>query len=310
MSQTIRALVIDDEVDLCYITKEFLERNKDLEVDIADSVARARTALVEKHYDVIVSDYQMPSEDGIQFLRSLRSSQNSVPFILFTGKGREEVVIQALNSGADSYLQKGGQLSSIYAEMEHHIRVAVGKRRAEEALRKRDEQLALVIEGASMGTWDWQVQTGACEYNERWAEIAGYALAELSPASIDTWADLIHKEDIARSNDLLQKNLSGDRPMYEVEVRVLHKDGHWVWVLDSGKVVERDGAGRPIRMTGTRTDISEKKGAEEMLRQTMAELRRFNTLTVDREHRMIELKKEVNVLLRNAGKDERYRAIE
>ncbi len=137
----IRVLAVDDEPELGYLSKEFLERPGDIKVDIFTSVAEARTALLEIRYDAIVSDYQMPSEDGIQFLRSLRALGDQTPFILFTGKGREEVVIEALNNGADSYLQKGGMPAPMYVELEHRIRTAVCKRQADKEVEQRNRKL-------------------------------------------------------------------------------------------------------------------------------------------------------------------------
>ncbi|MEI6795746.1 MAG: PAS domain S-box protein, partial [Methanomassiliicoccales archaeon] len=137
----IHILAVDDEPALCELTKSFLESSEAMEVDIACSVAEARTALGQKHYDVIVSDYQMPIEDGIRFLKSLRGKGDHIPFILFTGKGREDVVIEALNHGADSYLQKGGAPQAQFAELEHMIRTAVERRRAEHALIRLNECL-------------------------------------------------------------------------------------------------------------------------------------------------------------------------
>jgi len=94
-------------------------------VETACSVSEAMAALGQRHFDVIVSDYQMPEEDGIQFLKSLRAAGDRMPFILFTGKGREEVVIEALNQGADSYLQKGGDPRAQFAELANMIERAV-----------------------------------------------------------------------------------------------------------------------------------------------------------------------------------------
>ena len=128
----IRILVVDDEPELCILSKEFLDIPGEINVDIAYSVKEARNALANVRYQVIVSDYQMAGEDGIQFLKSLRSKGDNTPFILFTGKGREEVVIEALNNGADAYLQKGGMPRPMYAELEHRIRAAAAKRLADE----------------------------------------------------------------------------------------------------------------------------------------------------------------------------------
>ena len=136
------------------------------------------------------------------------------------------------------------------------------RRLAEQALLESRDQLASVIDGTRAGIWDWNVQTGETGFNERWAEIVGYTLDELQPISIRTWVDLCHPDDLARSNDLLGRHFAGVLDYYDFECRMRHKDGHWVWVHDRGRVVQRDAEGRPWRMTGTHTDISRRKAEE------------------------------------------------
>lgn len=151
--------------------------------------------------------------------------------------------------------------------------------RAEEALRKSEEQLALAIEGSGVGLWDWYVHTGEVEYNERWAEIAGFTLAELAPVSINTWTRLCHPDDLSRSDMLLREHFEKRSPMYECEIRIRHKDGRWIWILDRGKVVEWDAEGRPIRMTGTHLDINSRKQIEDALRIANKKLNLLSSIT-------------------------------
>lgn len=143
----ISVLYVDDEEPLLHLGKTFLERcSPDIRVETAPSAQRALEKLVSGKYDAIVSDYQMPGMDGIAFLREIRSRGWNIPFIVFTGKGREEIVIQAINFGADYYLQKGGDPKSQFAELIHQIQQAVAKRRAEEELRESRKRLADIID--------------------------------------------------------------------------------------------------------------------------------------------------------------------
>ncbi len=132
-------------------------------------------------------------------------------------------------------------------------------------LKEKSKQLALVIDSTAAGIWDWQVQTGEVVYNERWAEIIGYTLEELSPSGFDTWTNLAHPGDLKLSGKLLEQHWSGEIDRYYCEARMKHKKGHWVWVLDSGKVVEWFDDGKPKRMIGTHLDISARKKNEKML---------------------------------------------
>ena len=136
-----------------------------------------------------------------------------------------------------------------------------------------EEHLAFAVEGSETGLWDWMVQTGELECNERWAQIVGYSLEELAPLSIETWRKLAHPEDIEKSDNLLEKCFNSEMNFYECEVRMLHRDGHWVYVLDRGKVMECGDDGKPVRMSGTYHDITERKKTEAALRESELALR-------------------------------------
>jgi len=107
-SPLVRVLYVDDEVALLELARIFLEQRGGMVVDITTDPREVLRMIMSDRYDVIVSDYQMPEMDGITLLKRVREEGSQVPFIIFTGRGREEVVIEALNSGADFYLQKGG----------------------------------------------------------------------------------------------------------------------------------------------------------------------------------------------------------
>ena len=115
----ISILYVDDENALLEVTKMYLETSEKLVVDIVESANKGLEKLRSSLYDVIVSDYQMPEMDGIAFLKAVRSQSLDIPFILFTGRGREEIVIEAISNGADFYLQKGGDPKAQFAELAH-----------------------------------------------------------------------------------------------------------------------------------------------------------------------------------------------
>lgn len=123
-----------------------------------------------------------------------------------------------------------------------------------------------LIEGTNVGTWEWNVQSGATIFNERWAEIVGYTLEELAPISIETWMKLAHPDDIEESGKRLNACFERKSEFYEFEARMKHKNGHWVWVYDRGKVFEWTEDGKPLWMYGTHQDITQRKLKEEELR--------------------------------------------
>lgn len=125
-----------------------------------------------------------------------------------------------------------------------------------------------VLEGTNVGTWEWNVQTGETMFNERWADIVGYTLEELAPISIETRMNLAHPDDLEESGKRLTACFEKKSEFYEFEARMKHKDGHWVWVHDRGKVMVWTDDGKPLWMYGTHQDISKRKKAEEESKRT------------------------------------------
>ena len=144
--EPVKVLHVDDEVGFLKVAKQILETKDNFKVDTASSVEEAIKKLEVNSYDVIVSDYQMPGRDGLQFYKELRKSGNDTPFILFTGKGREEVAIKALNLGADYYLNKIGSPETVYGEVTFAVKRIVNKKRIECANLQHKEFLENVLE--------------------------------------------------------------------------------------------------------------------------------------------------------------------
>lgn len=145
------------------------------------------------------------------------------------------------------------------------------QKQAEAELLAQKQRLDYILQGTHVGTWEWNVQTGETTFNEQWAAILGYTLAELSPVSIETWVRFSHPEDLETSNQLLQRHFRGELDYYECESRMLHKNGEWVWVLDRGKVATWSPEGTPLMMFGTHQEITEQKRAEEKVRGLLHE---------------------------------------
>ncbi|MDO8873413.1 MAG: PAS domain S-box protein [Methanoregula sp.] len=142
----ISVLYVDDEPALLDLGKKFLEHGGMFAIETTSSSKDALVLLKKRDYDGIISDYQMPEMDGIALLKKVRSRYPDLPFILFTGKGREEIVIQAFDAGADYYVQKGTDIHSQFRELSHKIIQAVEKRHAERALKASEERYRNVVE--------------------------------------------------------------------------------------------------------------------------------------------------------------------
>ncbi len=142
------------------------------------------------------------------------------------------------------------------------------RKEAELSLLESQQRLDMAIKGTNAGTWDWRIREGLTIFNDRWAEIIGYSLEELDPVSIETWENFTHPDDLMVSNANLEEHFRGETEFYDCRVRMQHKQGHWVWIWDRGRVVERGENGEPLRMIGTHVDITEQMEAELRLRES------------------------------------------
>jgi PAS domain S-box-containing protein len=145
------------------------------------------------------------------------------------------------------------------------------RKKAADLLATERNRLSSILEGTNAGTWEWNIQTGEVIVNERWANIIGYSLNELDPVSIATWEKYTQPDDLKLSTELKQKHFKGELDYYEAEVRMFHKDGFWVWVLDRGKVTSWTSDGKPLLMSGTHQDITHRMVMESTLRQSEAQ---------------------------------------
>lgn len=166
----------------------------------------------------------------------------------------------------ESFLYTLAPLATATANLIWALRNEQQRIHTERALRESEEQLKLALEGANDGLWDWDIKNQTTYYSPRWQTMLGYEPGEVRP-NINSKEKLIHPEDSERVKETLQEHLDGKTAIYQSEHRVKTKKGKWVWILDRGKVVERDKKGRPLRIVGTHTDITERKVAEEAVRE-------------------------------------------
>ena len=178
MEGGIRVLYVDDEPALLEITRIFLEKTGEFRVDTSISAKDALENHSIPSYDAIVSDYQMPEIDGIAFLKIIRDQFGSIPFILFTGRGREEVVIAAINNGADFYLQKGGDPKAQFAELTHKIRQVVLRKQAEASSRESESRFQQLVEQAPFPITLNRLDGSILFTNKKFLDIIGWTSEE------------------------------------------------------------------------------------------------------------------------------------
>jgi len=275
-------LYVDDEPALLDIGKIYLDKSGHFRVDTAASVGEAIEILKIRTYDAIVSDYQMTDIDGIQFLRYIREHYPDIPFILFTGRGREEVVIEALNSGADFYLQKGGEPKSQFAELDYKIRTAIDRRRVQDELKNSRKQLSDLINFLPDATYAIDMKGHVIVWNRMMEELTGISPSKIIgkgnvPSALPLYqekghalADCIVRLDEEPEKEYPNLRRSGDRLIAET-YSPPQQDGKggYFWLTASPLY---DAAGKVVGAIESVRDITQRKETEEKLRHAHDEL--------------------------------------
>lgn len=137
------------------------------------------------------------------------------------------------------------------------------RKKIEEANQQNIKQLELVVNNTGVGFWDWNIISGHVDCNQRWFELTGYSKTDFSPFTVEKWSELLHPDDMPKAMSIINQHFSGEIEQYFCELRLKHKLGHWIWVLDSGKLVSRTKDNEPARMIGTIVDITQRKNAEQ-----------------------------------------------
>ena len=283
-----RILYVDDEPDLLDIGKLFLEESGDFTVTTALSAPEGIRLLEQEKFDAIISDYQMPDMDGIQFLVEVRSRFGPIPFILFTGRGREEIVIQAINSGADFYLQKGGEPGAQFAELSHKVRMAVERRTTSEALNMSETRFRTLIEKASdiirILDRDGRIIFDTAGSEHLLGYPSGFTIGK-SPM------EFIHPDDLEIVKRELSEVYASTNSGIPTAFRLRKADGSYTWVESTGKnligVPGIDGIVITTRFIDERKKAEEaKRESEEKYRtlyQQMTEGAALHQLTYDEQ---------------------------
>jgi PAS domain S-box-containing protein len=155
-------------------------------------------------------------------------------------------------------------ISSEALENEHKFRIE----KAEKQIQQQNQRLAAIVANTDLGTWEWNFQSDTLTFNEQWASVIGFTLMELTYLKFDTFISLVHPDDQERLNLIFNNHARGENEILDCEYRIQHRNKSWVWVHDVGKIIERSEVGKPLIMTGTHVNITQRKVAEESLRKS------------------------------------------
>lgn len=291
MNSRYHVLYVDDEECLLEIGKRFLEKKRELSVDTLASATLALASLSKTSYDCIVSDYQMPEMDGITFLKAVRAQWGQLPFILFTGRGREEVVIEALNSGADFYLQKGGDPVAQFAELEYKIKLSVERRRTLDELSESRQRMIDIIDHLPDATVAIDLNGTVIAWNRAIEEMTGVPSEQILGTGNHSYAipfygtrrpillDLVLKDDKEIERNYPNIIRKDNKLVSDVFIPLLYGGkGAYLWFIASPLY---DTHGNIIGAIESLRDITDRKKTEKALRESEEKYRILTEKTND-----------------------------
>jgi DNA-binding response OmpR family regulator len=207
----IKVLHVDDELSLLEVSKQILTLENNFEIENATSVDEAFKKMEKQQYDAIISDYEMPQKNGLDFLKELRAQNNTIPFILFTGKGREDIAVKALNLGADSYVDKNGSPETVYCELADIINKTVERKKSRELLAKSESKYHALVENSLQGIAILQTAPIRLAFaNGAFGKILDYSPEELMSLSPEEIMSLVYHEDRAVFFKRMENRLRGE----------------------------------------------------------------------------------------------------
>lgn len=264
--QMISVLYVDDDLSLLEISKLYLEKTGEFHIDTVESAPHALDILQHRSYDAVISDYQMPEMNGIEFLKILKKKYPTLPVIIFTGRNREEIAITAFENGADFYLQKGGKPKAQFTELSHKIRKSVEQCQTTQALKESEANYRLLAENGTDTIWLMGINGVFSYYSPAVMKLRGYTPEEANIVSLE---QTLCPESLSFIRKMFKKEAK--KPMSErwsdriIELQMYRKDGSAVWTEVSIQPI-RDKEGNLTGLQGSSRDITERKCTEEELR--------------------------------------------
>ncbi len=269
-SPKIRVLLVEDSVTDALLIDAVLSDVPDVQYEVthAERLSDALTRARETYFDIVLLDLGLPDAQGMDTFRQFHRQAPEPPVLVLAGLDDIAVGLQAIKEGAQDYLIKNKIDSPVLSRV---IRYAIDRHRAAAALATSEERFQLAVNGAAAGLWDWNIQTDVMYCAPRFKEIMGYEYHEL-PNESQAHHDAIHPNDLGLVTASLEAHLLHKSP-YDVEYRVRTRSGDYRWIESRGQALWND-SGKPYRMVGWIMDITERKCAEETLRELNTSLER------------------------------------
>lgn len=285
----IKILLVDDKSENSRLLSDILI-SQGYKVQRAISGKLAVDAALAAPPDLILLEIIMPDMNGYEVSQQLKAHPKTreIPIIFLSVIDEISEKVTALKLGDIDYITKPLQAEEILVRVENQITIIrlskqlkeqnaqlqneiqerkqaqAALKASQEAHRQSEERLNLALEASNLGLWDWNLKSGQIYRDWRWTRILGYAEHEIADNRL-AFEQLVHPEDLPAINQSLNEHLQGTNPVYEMEFRMRSKSGEWKWILSRGQVVERDHRFTPLRVTGTHTDITERKTLEREL---------------------------------------------
>lgn len=279
-------LVVDDEPANLKLLTALLTR-QGYEVRATTNGAHALDSVVAKAPDVILLDVRMPEMDGYEVCWRLKADPRTrpIPVIFISALGDSADMVRGLGLGGADYIAKPFEPLEVLARIKTHVELRRTQLRLEQAhaelerrveartaelahtaraLQEREERLRLVMDATSDGVWDYDLQTNDVAFSDRCYAMLGYRPGEFAP-SHEGFRNRIHPDDLPLVEAAIRAHLENRSPQFDVDFRIRNQAGEWAWIYGRGRVVARDGAGKPLRMVGSHADITKRKQAEQAL---------------------------------------------
>jgi len=272
MKSPIQILLLEDADGDALLIEHELRR-----AGIAHTMSRVadgagfRAALAGARPDVVLSDYKVPGFRGDAALAVVREISPELPFLCVSGTIGEDLAVELMKAGATDYVLKD-RLERLPLALRRALDEAeqrAARRQAEAAARRSNETLALALDASALGTWDWNITTGELEWSERCKAIYGIPAGE--PMNYGRFIRAIHPDDRRRADAAMTRALAEQMP-YDIEYRTQCPDGAVHWISSKGRAFYDAASGKPMRMTGTALEITERKRSEEEIRTLNREL--------------------------------------